>query len=252
MTSNEISKTSEMSAPEQYWNKAGELGYADAMYSSSLVGKHVIVRTRSHLLNAAHKLSLDKNSNILELGCGDGEMANNFLSEHFKSVEAHDLAPAGIERANKYRKPNAKFFCTDITQLSFTPGTHYDAVFLIGILHHVKAQTPSIIQKIAQVTNKVIVMEPNGNHLARKFLELLPSYRRAGEDSFRKKQIEKIFSESGFQEAYFQRYNIFPNFTANSLYPFLKRLELVIEGSKYLDFLCNSQILAFEKATKKR
>lgn len=252
MNMNENSKnTSTMSDPEQYWNRAGEVGYTEAMYSSGLVGNHVKTSMRTHILHAARVLELNENSNILELGCGDGDLANNFLSKHFKTIEAHDLAPAGIERAIQFRQFNTNFFCSDITQLQFDPSKRFDAVFFIGILHHVKSATPSIIEKVSKITDKIVVMEPNGNHLIRKFLETLPSYRRAGEDSFRKTELERIFTNCGYTELYFKRFNLFPNFTPEGIFPLVKGIEPSIENSKSLDFLCTNQIFSFSKASQK-
>ena len=250
MNENNQSKHAPQTAPEQYWNRAGEVGYAEAMYTSGKVATHVKTGMRTTILEAAQSVGLNQNSTILELGCGDGDLANEFLSKHFKSIEAHDLAPAGIESANKNRRPNTQFFCSDITKLTFEPGKRYDSVFLIGILHHVKKETPDIIERLIKITDKIVVLEPNGNHIGRKFLETLPSYKNAGEDSFRKKEFEKIFTDRGFSQTYFKRFNLFPNFTPDGLFPMVKRLEPMIENTKALNFLCTCQVFAFEKNKK--
>jgi SAM-dependent methyltransferase len=236
-----------MTDPEQYWNRAGQVGYEEAMYSSSKVAVHVKTGMRRIILEAAQSVGLGQDSSVLELGCGDGDLAIQFLSKHFKTVDAVDLAPAGIERANQHRPPNATFICSDITTMPFDEGQKWDAVFMIGILHHVKAATPTIIERLTKVTNKLIVLEPNGNHLGRKFLETLPSYKRAGEDSFRVNEFVNIFSKNAFQVKYFKRFNLFPNFTPDGFYPFIRRFEPWIENSKVLNFLCTCQVFAFEK-----
>jgi hypothetical protein len=53
---------------------------------------------------------------------------------------------------------------------------HYDAAFLLDILHHVKPATPHLVRAMAQRTETMIVLEPNGNHQLRKAPEYTPSY----------------------------------------------------------------------------
>jgi cyclopropane fatty-acyl-phospholipid synthase-like methyltransferase len=237
----------DLNQPEQYWNQAGELGYVRAMYTSDKVGQHVKGQIWSQVVEAASRLGLNEKSKVLELGCGDGELANHVLAKHFNTVDAYDLSPAGIDRANLHKSPNARFYCEDITQLKFPDQTKYDAVFFVGILHHVKKQTPQILDQISRVTDKVIVMEPNGNHLVRKFLEQTPTYRKAGEDSFRLELIRGLFTDRHFQQVYYRRFNFCPNFTPASIFPILKKAEEFIDRNAALDFLCTNQIFAFEK-----
>lgn len=245
---NKIERTRTPStAPEKYWNQAGEVGYTQAMYSNSLVADHVKNSIWTNVLNAAAVLGLDGKSEILELGCGDGDLANNCLSFKFASVEGHDLAPAGIERANLNRKPNTHFICSDITRISFPPNKKFDAVFFIGVLHHVKASTPSLVQSISHLTDKIVVMEPNGNHIVRKALERLPSYKAAGEDSFRKDELSGIFQSCGYREVYYRRFNFFPNFTPKSIFAMGKHLEPWIENSSLLGRMCTNQVFSFRK-----
>ena len=235
------------SAPETYWNKAGELGYLNAMYSNDTVGQYVKNQIWNQVLRASQMLQLGNHSKILELGCGDGELANEFLSKYFFSIEAHDLSPAGIQRALSNKKSNTNFYCTDISKLDFSGDQKFDAVFFVGILHHVKANVPAIIEKVEKITDRIVVMEPNGNHLLRKALEMLPSYRKAGEDSFRLFQLRKLFSDIGFEEIYFRRFNLLPNFTPESLFGPMRALESFVEKNPRLDFLCTNQIFAFKR-----
>ena len=105
-------------------------------------------------------------------------------------------------------------------------------------LHHIKASTPQGLRSLARVTDKIVVLEPNGNHLLRKLLELTPNYRSAGEDSFRTREMVDIFSASGWRTMVRKRLNLFPNFTPGPVYRLLAPLEPYIEESPLLNALC--------------
>jgi hypothetical protein len=91
-----------------------------------------------------------------------------------------------------------------------------------------------------------VVLEPNGNHLLRKLLELTPSYRAAGEDSFRTGQLIDMFEEAGFRTVVKQRVNLFPNFTPRPLFKLLKNIEPVFESTRGLRALCTVNMLGFD------
>jgi hypothetical protein len=130
------------------------------------------------------------------------------------------------------------FFSTDLVTLDYDALPQYDGVFLIGILHHIKAATPAVLRSLTRVTDKIVVLEPNGNNLVRKLLEFTPSYRSAGEDSFRTRELTDIFSQAGWRTMVAKRLNLFPNFTPSLAYRLLAPVEPYIERSSFLNALC--------------
>ena len=119
---------------------------------------------------------------------------------------------------------------------------HYDAAFLIGILHHVKQATPHIVRAMAQRTGTMIVLEPNGSNLIRKAMEFTPSYRAAGEDSFRNKDLKAIFAAAGWRTEIWRRVSIFPNFTPAFVCHALAPIEPWIERSRFWNAWCTVDI----------
>jgi hypothetical protein len=105
-------------------------------------------------------------------------------------------------------------------------------------LHHVKQATPDIVRAMARRTDKMIVLEPNGSHLLRKAMEYAPSYRAAGEDSFRSKDLMAIFAAAGWRTDIWRRLNMFPNFTPGVIYRWLRPLETRIEDNRFWNALC--------------
>ena len=98
------------------------------------------------------------------------------------------------------------------------------------------------------MTDRVIVLEPNGDNLLRKALELTPAYKAAGEDSFRTKEVAAIFEEAGFKTRVSRRMNLFPNFTPGFVYRALAPLEKKVETSAVLRALCTVNMFGFSKA----
>lgn len=243
---NEPAKNSE--GTENYWEKAGEVSYAAAMFTDSEVERHVNQRCWDRITDMAAAIGLNKDSRILDLGCGDGAFANLHLSRFFDEVEGFDLSSKAIARANEHSaKPNITFNVADITQMDFSTVKPYDGAFLMGILHHVKPHAPMLIKKLAEVAPKVLVLEPNGAHPVRKMLERTQVYKDAGEESFRALQIAAMFNAAGYEQRLFKRTGVFPNFTPSSIFRLLRGIEGTVESMPVLNWNCTTNLFAFVK-----
>lgn len=78
---------------------------------------------------------------VLSLGCGIGSHERN-LAKHptvFAQIDAYDIAPNLIDRANQMAKAeglnNIQFHCADVNQMQLVPNA-YDLVFFHSSLHH--------------------------------------------------------------------------------------------------------------------
>ncbi len=224
--------------PENYWDRAGKQGYAQAMYCSSDVELHVRGRLWKIMIEVAGELGVAADSRVLDVGCGDGAFANQMLADHYRAVDGIDRSEAAILRAQAEARANAAYRVADLAAFDYDSLPRYDAAFLVGILHHVKQATPSMVEAIGRRTNRMIVLEPNGNNLMRKALELTPSYRDAGEDSFRTKELMAIFTAAGWETVIWRRLNLFPNFTPGFICRWLGRIEPWVEASRFWNALC--------------
>lgn len=224
--------------PETFWEGLGKDGYAN-LYSSSEVESNTYDTIGSVAVEMGTALGLGKNSRILDLGCGDGRLANTIFASSFGHIEGIDLSQSAIDRAKTMQaKANMNFTAADITTLNYDTLGHFDGVFLFGILHHVKSATPDILRKLSLITDKLIVMEPNGNNVLRKILEQTRSYKDMGEDSFRTREFEDILARSAFRKREWRRLNLFPNFTPPAIFRMLKPIEPIIEKNSFLNALC--------------
>ena len=226
------------SKPDAYWDRAGEQGYAQAMYADSDVASHLRGRAWQTAIEIADAIGVPTDGQVLDIGCGDGAFANQVLARRYRSVDGIDKSDAAIQRARAEAQNRATYRAADLVTFDYNSLPRYDAAFLMGILHHVKAGTPAIVRSVARCTGKMIVLEPNGNHVLRKALEYTPSYRAAGEDSFSRKELTAIFTAAGWRVEIQRRMNLFPNFTPRLVYRLMAPLEPWIEASNVLNALC--------------
>jgi SAM-dependent methyltransferase len=240
--------------PEGHWERAGKVGYATAMYASDGVAHHVIRRVADEAMATSAQIGLGSTHRVLELGCGDGAFAIDRLAPAFAEVRAFDLSRAAIERASAaaFDRPHVRFEATDITTLDLEALGSFDGAFLMGILHHVKPQAEKLLRSLARVAPRVVVLEPNGDHVLRKLLELTPSYRRAGEDSFTESELSALFGRAGFEVRTRRRMNIFPNFTPRFVFRLVRGVESRIERSRVLNALCTASVVGLVRSTEAR
>jgi len=241
---NAMKDASSSTRPDDYWQRAGKIGYGRAMYRSGDVERHVLHRMWNIAVEIADELGMPRSGRILDFGCGDGAFANQVLAPLYRAIDGYDKAPAAIERA-RATSPGAHltFAAADLVSFDYDTMPRYDGAFLMGILHHIKQAAPSIVRSLARRTDRMVVLEPNGDNLMRKALEMTPMYRRAGEDSFRTREIIEVFADAGWRTVVHRRCNIFPNFAPGLLYRLLAPLEMRVEASPVLSALCTVNML---------
>lgn len=230
------------STPDTYWDRAGEQGYGNAMYRSSDVEAHVRGRLWGVAIEIADALGVPRAGHVIDVGCGDGAFANQVLADRYRAVDGIDKSAVAIRRAHEEARNGAAFRAVDLETFDYESLPQYDAAFLIGILHHIKPAAPEVVRLLARRTDKMIVLEPNGGHLMRKALELTPTYRNAGEDSFRVKELVALFAAAGLRTRVRRRLNLFPNFTPGFVYRWLAPIEPHIEKSPFWNCLCTVDI----------
>jgi len=229
---------STLQKPEAFWEDIGKTGYAN-LYSSGEVERNVYDTIGKSMVEMANAIGLNKESRILDIGCGDGRLANTLYSSNFGAIEGYDLSQSAIERAkSKVTKPDVNFTVGDVTSLDYAALGRFDGAFAFGIFHHVKKATPDILKSVSKITDKMLIMEPNGNHILRKLLEKTEGYKKMGEDSFRTKEFETILNKAGYKIIAWKRLNIFPNFTPLPIFRLLKPFEPMVEKNKVLNALC--------------
>jgi 2-polyprenyl-3-methyl-5-hydroxy-6-metoxy-1,4-benzoquinol methylase len=233
-----------------YWDHAGEVGYGEAQFSTRAVEDQIMTKHWEAVIDTAKILGLSNDSTILELGCGDGKFSETVLANYFKYINAFDISEPAINRAKSFSKSGkVSYAAQDITKYPLDEDAYWDGAIMLAFLHHVKDYAPTIISGVAKVCPKVIVVEPNGSNIIRKTLELLPSYQRAGENSFKLKELVSLFNANQYTLKTFQRITFMPPFLPQPLLPLFKKLESLVESNTLLSRLCATHVLGFERTS---
>ena len=126
------------------------------------------------------KLITKKNCDVLDIGCGPGNMIN-YLS--YKKYYGFDTDKNYIKYAkNKY--VDCIFFCEKFTKSSLKKITKVDVIILFGILHHVSdRETLNLINKLKlslKKNSKIIILDPVYIKKQNKFAKFLIDHDRGG------------------------------------------------------------------------
>src|SRR5258706_10797993 len=118
-------------------------------------------RTR-WILNA---MDSDKYNNVLEIGCGTGEVSYWMAKESSNNILGTDLCVPFIEEANKkYQLPNLAYEVLDFSKAKEFNGKEFDYIIGNGILHHLYFHLDEALLNMKTLLHpggKIIFIEPN-------------------------------------------------------------------------------------------
>jgi 2-polyprenyl-3-methyl-5-hydroxy-6-metoxy-1,4-benzoquinol methylase len=187
---------------------------------------------------------------VLDCGCGDGKYTKDYIEFGASSVLALDPAQKAIESATRTNEcKNIRFAVGDVYKLSTNEDIKnreslFDIAVLRGVLHHVSDQALAV-RSVAQVANRILILEPNGSNPLLKFIEKISKYHVEHEEqSFTLNQIERWLLEAGYCQIKHKYINLVPFFCpdwfakiADFLTPVFERIPLLRV------FLCGQIIL---------
>lgn len=90
---------------------------------------------RSLLREILYYCDVPKQSTILEVGCGNGLLIEQFIKEGYRNITGCDLSTGMIEQARK-RLPGVRFFVSDAADLTMFTKETYDLVYVHSIFHY--------------------------------------------------------------------------------------------------------------------
>lgn len=181
--------------------------------------EHPVVRqyVTSKIRQIRKYVSLEKETRLLDVGCGNG-----FFSYYFNDI----CETVGVDFSEKMlaKNPIPQKLLMDAAHLSFQDFA-FDAVFCHALLHHV-GDINGVLQEMRRVSRKyVIVLEPNRNNpLMFLFSAIVPEERQALKFSmgFLK---EKLTQNKLRVIAAFSHGTTVPNKTPDLLLPLAKLLD---------------------------
>ena len=169
---------------------------------------------------------LDKNANILEIGCNAGRNLHYLYSKGYKRLTGIEI---GIEPEEVMKKtfPDAYNVATYIVGNAYEeilklPSSHYDLVFCHSVLVNIAPKWNSIFKEIARVSKSyILIMESEGSYR---------SYPRNFEKMFRKANYKQILyklyrlsEKKRILASDFSRHDKFHNNTIRLFVPIKKR-----------------------------
>ncbi|MDR0560314.1 MAG: class I SAM-dependent methyltransferase [Prevotellaceae bacterium] len=130
---------------------------------SSVAGQKRAERRAKYFIDLGE---INRDSAILEIGCGTGIFTQKIYSATSADITAVDVSPALLEQA-RTKMPDVKFLEEDAMSLSFEDNT-FDVVYGSSVLHHLDMPTAlSEFYRVLRSTanrgkpGKLIFAEPN-------------------------------------------------------------------------------------------
>jgi SAM-dependent methyltransferase len=127
--------------PPEYWGAlheaADDLGVVGYPTLPLVFNQHVYANAARAVLRALDVTgTVVRGRSVLDVGSGTGFWVDLWLREGAGSVAGADLVPAAVDRL-RMRFPSAEFAQADITEHAPFPGTEFDVVTIMSVLHHV-------------------------------------------------------------------------------------------------------------------
>lgn len=103
------------------------------------------------------KKNIDKENEVLDIGCGNGRLANK-ISSVAKKIVAIDIIKSNIDIANsKFKKDNIKFIVGDATKYEFDK--KFDFIVLSNVLEHIDKRIV-FLKKLHNLSNTILLRVP--------------------------------------------------------------------------------------------
>jgi len=169
------------------------------------------LRTQRRVRAMLDEMNLQSCRRILELGCGTGEASHLIASQTAADVLGVDLCGSFIDTAQaQYKLPNLRFAVMDLLKEDLTGqvGGPFDAIVGNGILHHLRADLPTVLirlKKLLAPNGCLIFWEPNlanpyvflifKNKVLRRVTRLEPE-----EMAFTRRELDRIFRGVGLTD----------------------------------------------------
>ncbi|MBN8702638.1 MAG: class I SAM-dependent methyltransferase [Bacteroidetes bacterium] len=170
--------------------------------------KTLVIRTKRRCQIMMDEMELTKNVDVLEIGCGTGEISNLIASTSSAKVLGTDLCIPFIEEAKeKYILPNLSFEVLNFNKPETLQGKQFDYIIGNGILHHLYYNLDEALKNIRfllKPNGKMIFLEPNLKNPYCYVIFSFPYFRKLAhlepdEMAFTRKFIQNKLKTAGFQ-----------------------------------------------------
>jgi len=197
-----------------------------ARYSSVVANERITRATLRHID--------DRVKRVLDAGCGDGTYTQQLkASRPLLEMSGFDPAVEAINVARR-RHVGIQFETADILRPETFPPGKFDLVIVRGVLHHL-SDPAAAIRNCANLSDRILIIEPNGNNPILKLIEKFSVYHREHEEqSFSSRTLKAWCRDAGFAVSSLEFIGFVPFFFPGGLaklihffQPFLERFPLL-------------------------
>ena len=185
---------------------------------------------------------------VIDAGCGDGTYTQvAALAAPWITLTGFDPAEDAIRKA-RASYPGIAFSVGNILEPETLPKEKFDAGILRGVLHHLPVQDQAIAHMRA-LTDKLLLVEPNGNNPIVKIIERLSPYHREHEEqSFTVKQLVRWCKDAGYASIRVTHIGFVPCFCWEPLARVLYAMQPFLEKIPFVNTYLSAQIVLFCEA----
>jgi len=192
------------------------------------------ILSNKRINDAIIKLMPENIKTIVDVGCGDGTYTQELAKRKPDAkLSGFDPAKEAIAIAKK-QYPQLFFYEGNILDNTTLSTNKFDLAMIRGVLHHLS--DPKLgIKNTKLFTDKIIIIEPNGNNPLLKIIEKTSSYHlKHEEQSFSSKKLKKWCEENNFEVKHLDYIGFipffFPTLLTKIIYffqPFLEKIYLI-------------------------
>lgn len=175
---------------------------------------------------------------LIDIGCGDGTYTYALKSSlDAIACTGFDPASEAIAAAQK-RFPGVRYIVGDLLNPATFPDERFDIAVIRGVLHHLPDAAAGIANAV-RLSDRVVIIEPNGNNPILKWLEKHSEYHLAHEEqSFSSRQLAQWCADTGYVVTRLDYIGFvpffFPSVPARIIQFFQPLLERIWPVKKYL------------------
>lgn len=222
--------------------------YPTGSYRTIWEGKISVVYKLPKYLKIIKEILGKKTINsILEIGCGDGEIISNLLSDPSVKIKKYigiEVSQGGVNYAKKVLQKfkNTEVVKMDGTDLKFKDNS-FDIVYAIDVMHHTSDPYKMGQEMIRVASSKVFLIESNALSLARRFAQLQKRYKEMGESSYYPWQYKSYLTNKKVKEFRIYPFLFMVPRIPESLIPLNIKISEFMEKIPLLNWQCSGVII---------
>lgn len=201
-----------------------------ARYSSLVANRRMTDATLAAIPSGA--------ATLVDIGCGDGTYTHILKAARpGLACTGFDPAAAAVDAARRHF-PEVEYLVGDLLDPSTFPRRRFDVAVIRGVIHHLPDAAAGIANA-TRLSDRIILIEPNGNNPVLKWLERNFHYHIEHEEqSYRSDQLSEWCLRSGYRLSRLEYIGFvpffFPTLPARIIHFFQPLLERIAALRKYL------------------